>query len=181
MIKLTIGAALCALLLAATPAWAQSYTDSHGTAVAAFVPLGGCPAGGGNCTGPQGTPSAPTSTAPNPYPAGAVPETISAAGATTAFTATLAAASGKLTYLCGFTVNADATAATVVALTVTGTVTGTLNYRESVGAVASGTGTTTQNYHPCIPASAVNTPIIINAGAAGTAGNATISAWGFQL
>ena len=41
-----------ALALGVGAASAQTYKDSGGTIVPGFVPLGGCPVGGGNCGGP---------------------------------------------------------------------------------------------------------------------------------
>lgn len=106
--------------------------------------------------------------------------TISAAGTTAAATATLPGASTKTTYLCGWSIDADATAATVVSATITGIVTGTMTRRQGVAAAASGTASTWQTYAPCLPASAVNTAIAVVSGAAGAAGNTTVNAWGYQ-
>ena len=107
--------------------------------------------------------------------------TSSNTGTTLATGTSLAAVQGKTTYICGWSVSADATGATETALTVTGTVTGTMNYRMSVAALANGTAQTSQTYTPCIPASAPNTAISVNAGAAGAGGNEAVSAWGFQF
>ena len=117
-----------------------------------------------------------------PYPGRAVPETISATGTTTAFTATLPVGTAIQTvYICGVEIDAAATAATAVPATITGTVSGTLNFLEYVSAIASpGVGHSIA-FSPCIPASAPNTAIVVNAGAAGTAGIASISVWGYLL
>jgi hypothetical protein len=117
----------------------------------------------------------------SPYGAAMVAETASATGTTAATVATLAAAAGKTTYICGFTITADATSLTTGAATVTGTITGTLNYIQSVAAVTSGASALNQNYSPCIPASATNTTIVVTSAAAGTGGNTAVAAWGFQL
>lgn len=114
-------------------------------------------------------------------PSGAVPITISATGTTAATVATLPAAVGKTTYIAGFNVSSDATAATVGNATVAGVVTGTMTFRQSVGAVAAATATLTQSFSPPIPASAANTAIVVTSAAAGTAGNTTVNAWGYQL
>lgn len=116
-----------------------------------------------------------------PYPVGATPVTVSATGTTGVVTATLPGVASKTTYLAGFTIGADATAFIVGTATVTGIVTGTASFRQAVGAVASQTLDTTKYFDPPIPASAVNTGIVINSIAAGTAGNTTVFAWGFQL
>lgn len=110
-------------------------------------------------------------------------ETISATGTTTAFTATLAAGSGsQVTYICGAEIDAAATAGTTVTATITGTVTGTLNFVEAVSTLAGvGTGRNVYNFNPCIPGSAAATAIVIHAGAAGSGGISSISAWGYVL
>lgn len=119
------------------------------------------------------------------YPTGpngaATPVTAAATGTTAATTATLPAVAGKTTYICGWRADASATAATVVVLTVTGGISGTLTYAENVGAVATAAAVNSQIYSPCVPASAVNTAIAVNGGAAGTGGSSSVSAWGFQL
>ena len=114
------------------------------------------------------------------YPTGATPITASATGTTGATVATLTGASGKTTYIAGFIITADATAAIAGAATVTGTVTGSLNFIQNVGAATSAT-TLQQNFNPPIPASATNTAITITSLAAGTGGSTAVTAWGFQL
>jgi hypothetical protein len=111
------------------------------------------------------------------------PITTSATGTTTAFTATLAVGLATQTvYICGAEIDAAATAGVVVAASITGTKGGTLNFLEGVSTLASaGNGRNIYTFNPCIPASAPNTAIVINAGAAGTAGIAAISAWGYLL
>jgi hypothetical protein len=111
------------------------------------------------------------------------PITASATGTTTGFTATLPVGTAKQTvFICGAEIDAAATAGTVVPATITGTFGGTLNFLEFVSTTASaGNGRNVYNFSPCIPASAANTAIVINAGAAGTAGIASISAWGYLL
>lgn len=116
----------------------------------------------------------------NPYPAGSIAITASNTGTTGATTATLAASATLHTYVCGFTITADATTALAGVATVTGTVTGTLNYIQNVGSATSA-GSLTQTFSPCIPSSAINTSIAINSVAAGVAGNTAVTAWGFQL
>ena len=112
------------------------------------------------------------------------PETISATGTTTAFTATLAAGTGsQVTYICGAEIDAAATAGLAVAATITGTVTGTLNFVEGVSTLTNsgGGGRNVYNFNPCLPASAAATAIVIHAGAAGSGGISSISAWGYIL
>lgn len=94
-------------------------------------------------------------------------------------TATLTGAANKWTYICGFVITtAGTSSATVGAVTVTGTVSGTLNFEYSF--VSSGQGILGIAFGPgCIQSSAVNTSIVVNvpAGGAGTAG--AVTAWGF--
>ena len=72
------------------------------------------------------------------YPLKSVPETISATGTTTAFTATLPVGTASQTvYICGVVIDAAATAGTVVPATITGTVSGTLNFLEYVSPIAT--------------------------------------------
>lgn len=114
------------------------------------------------------------------FPSGATPITASATGTTGVTTATLAATSGKTTYIAGFSIGAVATTAINGAATVTGTVTGTMSFLQGVGA-APAVVTTRNDFHPAIPASATNTAIAVNSIAAGTAGVTNVSAWGYQL
>ena len=115
------------------------------------------------------------------YPGGATPITISATGTTGATTATLATGASVTTYLCGFSIRANATAAATANSTVTGTITGTLNYTQWTAPNASGIGITEQIFTPCIPASAVNTGIAVISAAPGTGGVVSVTAWGFTL
>lgn len=100
-----------------------------------------------------------------------------------AATATLAAATGKVTYICGFAITSTgSTAAAVVAPTVTNVVTGTMTF-----AYASVAGATLANaplvvtFSRCIPANAVNTTIVVSMPSLGAGNtNATVNAWGFQ-
>jgi hypothetical protein len=111
--------------------------------------------------------------------------TASATGTTGAITATLPAATGKTTYLCGFYftgTNASA-ANTATALTITGTASGTMTFGFPTLAAAA----TVQNsipideaFVPCLAASALNTAIVVNGPALGT-GATQIAAWGYQL
>lgn len=114
------------------------------------------------------------------YPSGATPLTSSTTGTTAATVATLAGTSGKTTYICGFCITADATAALSGAATVAGTISGSLNYIQSVGTATSAQALQ-QNYNPPIPASATNTAITVTSAAAGTGGNTAVTAWGYQL
>ncbi len=114
--------------------------------------------------------------------AGGTPVTGSATGAASAITATLTSAAGKTAYITGFLVTgAGATAASVINVTITGTITGTLNYNIVVPA-----GTTTsiqptgQTFAIPIAASGTNTNIVVNVPSFGSGNtNAAVSAYGF--
>jgi hypothetical protein len=125
-------------------------------------------------------PVIPSSQYPGNATSAAAPITASATGTTGATTATLAGVASKTTFICGFTITSDATAALAGTATVTGTITGTLNYIQNVGG-ATAAGILTQSFTPCIPANAANTGIAINSVAAGTGGATAVTAWGYQL
>lgn len=135
---------------------------------------------------PTNTVAAPLVTSPTSYPTGATPVTSSATGTTGAITATLAGAASKTTYICGFFyTGTNATAAnTATNLTITGTINGTLNFGFATLAAAA---TVPNNqpldeaFTPCVPASAVNTSIVVNGPALGAGATlATVTAWGYQ-
>lgn len=98
--------------------------------------------------------------------------------------ATLAAASGKNTYISGFQMTASgATLGSVVTLTVTGTVSGTLSYTFAApsGVLLLATPLTVQ-FNPPIPSSSTNHTIVVSCPALGAGNtNATICAQGYQL
>lgn len=114
------------------------------------------------------------------YPNGATPITASATGTTAATTATLAAAAAKTTYICGFSIRANATAAATAEATVTGVITGTMDFLQWTAPLASGIGLVEERFAPCVPGSAVNTAIAVVSAAPGSGGNVSVSAWGFQ-
>lgn len=114
------------------------------------------------------------------YPIGSTPVTNSpASGTTGAVTATLPATLSQYTFICGFSLRANATAALTGNIQVTGTISGSLNYIEWVAPAASGIGVTEEIFTPCIPSSAVNTAIAITSLAASTGGNTSLTAWGY--
>lgn len=97
--------------------------------------------------------------------------------------ASLAAAVGKVTYICGFAITSGgSTGAAVVAPTITGIVTGTMTF-----AYATVAGVTLSNqplvvpFRDCISASAPNTAIVVSLPSLGAGNtNATVNAWGLQ-
>lgn len=114
------------------------------------------------------------------FPQGATPVTASATGTTAATAATLSGVASKTTYICGFSMRSTATAAVTGNATVAGTISATMNFTHWTGPVASSIGVTEQYFYPCIPASAVNTSIVVTSPAAGTAGVMSVTAWGYQ-
>src|SRR5205085_5300644 len=97
--------------------------------------------------------------------------------------ATLAGAAGKTTYIACMNISASgATSASVVTATLAGLLGGTASFTVSVVAGATlGVPTLNVSFNPPLPASAVNTAIVLTLPALGTGNtNATVSAWGFQ-
>jgi hypothetical protein len=103
-----------------------------------------------------------------------------ATGSTGAVVGTLAGTAGKTTYICGFNVSAIGGTATVGPVTVAGLVGSSQVYQLPVNAVA-GQILVTQNFSPCIPASAANTAITVTTTADGTATAVDVNSWGYQL
>lgn len=98
-------------------------------------------------------------------------------------TASLAAATGKVTYICGFAItSAGSTGAAVVSPTVTNTVTGTMTFTyASVAGVTLGNQPLVVHFNPCISANAPNTAIAVSLPSLGAGNtNASVSAWGYQ-
>jgi hypothetical protein len=126
---------------------------------------------------------------PDPFSArgACTPITNTAIGTTGAITATLPAVAGKTTYLCGFYyTGTNATAAnTATSVTVTGTIGGTMTFGFPTLAAAATTPNTIpidEEFLPCIAASAINAPIVVNGPALGAgATQATVTAWGYYL
>lgn len=128
---------------------------------------------------PSAFPFTPVTTS-SPYPNSAVPVTISTTGTTAATAATLPGVANKTTYISGFSITSDATAALAGTATVAGVVSGTMSFIQGVG-VAPAVVELSKFFDPPIPASAVNTGIVITSVAAGVGGNTAVNAWGYQL
>lgn len=129
---------------------------------------------------PSAFPFSPT-TSEVPYPTSAVPVTISAVGTTGVTTATLPAVANKTTYITGFSILANATAAVTGNATIVGTISGTMNFTQFVAPVASGIGNVSATFSPAVPASTTNTAIVVNSIAPGAGGVVSVTAWGYQL
>lgn len=115
--------------------------------------------------------------APGQFPLNSTAITGAATGTTGAVTATLTSAANNTTYICGFAVSAIGGTATIGPITISNTLTANMVYQ----AASSASGTTlTQNFSPCIPATAANTNITIATTADGTATAVDVNAWGFN-
>ncbi len=125
--------------------------------------------------------SAITVTSSGPYPVGAVPYTATNTGTTGATTATLAGALSVTTYICGFSIRANATAAATGNATVTGVITATMNFTQWTAPLASGIGVTEMIFSPCIPASGTNQSVAVVSAAPGSGGTVSVTAWGYKL
>lgn len=146
---------------------------------ASYEPCTSITANGQPCFYPQvqTTPIAPTySTAQTPVTAA------SGNVANASAAATLAGVAAKTNYLTGFQITAaGATAAACVNATVAGVITGTMTYTFCVPAgTAAGATPLSVSFNPPIPASAVNTAIVVTLPALGAGNtNAAVSAQGF--
>jgi hypothetical protein len=120
----------------------------------------------------------PNSGASNPYPTNAIPTVAIGAGSTGAVTATMPAAAGRTTWLCGVTISALGGTATVGPVTISNLI-GNITFTLQLAATASG-NFFSQGFSPCIPAKAVNTSIAIVTTADGTATAVDVNAWGYQ-
>lgn len=126
---------------------------------------------------------------PDPFTArgACTPITNTATGTTGAVVATLPAVAGKTAYICGFYyTGTNATAANgATAVTVTGTIGGTMSFGFPTLAAAATTPNTIpidEEFIPCVAASAINTAIAVNGPALGAgATQATVTAWGYYL
>src|SRR5882762_3977503 len=124
-------------------------------------------------------PVIPSSQYPGNNTASAAPITGNATGSTGAVVGTLAAAESKTTFICGFNISATGVVATVGPVTVAGLIGSSQVYQVPVNATA-GQVLLTQNFNPCIPASAANTAITITTTADGTATAVDVNSWGYQ-
>jgi hypothetical protein len=104
------------------------------------------------------------------YAPSQTPVTISATGAAATVAATIPAVAAKTNYLTGFEITAaGATAASVVSLSVTGLLGGTVTYTyAAVAGVTLGCVPLVVQFNPPLPASAVNTAIVVSLPSLGT-------------
>jgi len=99
-------------------------------------------------------------------------------------TATLAGAAAKTTYISGFEITGGgATAGAIVTATITGLLGGTLSYNIAVPTGATvGITPLVVFFNPPLPASAVNTAIVVSSPSFGAGNtNAAVTAHGYQV
>jgi hypothetical protein len=143
----------------------------------AFFPVSPLPAVLTIGQGAGGTPQPVTPQPPGAANTGQTGVTASSTGGAQANNCTLAAVAGKTNYVTGFEVTgAGATAAGVISITLTGIISGTLNYSLAIPAGANaGVPPLVVQFTEPIPASAVNTALTLNVPSFG-AGNTNASA-----
>ncbi len=116
--------------------------------------------------------------------AGGIDDAQAATGAAGAITATLAAVAGRRTYISGFVVDGlGATAASVIEVTITGLLGGTMRYKLSIpaGATVALASPLRVEFSRPLPASADNTAIVVNVPSFGTGNTSSIAhAHGFS-
>lgn len=136
-------------------------------------------------TGVQGTPTNPTVVSVLPYPSGRVALSAgSAVVANAAAVATLTGTASTLVHIAGFEITgAGATAGLPVTVTLSGLLGGTRSYiyTFATGALLPNQTLAVQ-FDPPLPASAVNTPIVLTCPAGGAGNTANVAnAHGFYL
>lgn len=128
-----------------------------------------------NCIG-VGT-TTPLPIASSGYASGTTALTGNAAGTTGAVAGTLAAATGKTTYICGFNVSSIGGTAATGPITIAGLTGSSMVYQLTSSATGTSVG---QTFTPCIPASTTNTAITITTTANGTASAVNVNSWGYR-
>lgn len=100
-------------------------------------------------------------------------------GTTAAVTGTIAAVAAKTNYLCEFDISITATGAILGQVTITGLLGGTRTYQLNIPATPA-VNLLSKSFSPCLPASAVNTAIVVNSPAAGVGGVNDVNSSGYQ-
>jgi hypothetical protein len=122
---------------------------------------------------------------PSQYPVNAVtttptPLVAKGSGTTAAITGTLTPAATATAYVCGFSVSAIGGTANPGPLVLSGILNGPFTYQMPVNSATNGQ-TFTQTFSPCLPASAVNTAIVMTTTAAAGATATDVNIWGYGL
>lgn len=164
-------------------AWAQA-NNSNTWVTTGNQTVGGavimCPRASDNVAVPCNNATQGPGVTGNGFPPGAVPITNYTAGVAGVTAATIPAAAGKFSYICGFTITATATAAIFGQATLINTGLTTLGFQQQVFA-SPAVANLTENFAPCQPSTATNTAITVSSIAAGTGGATNVVVWGYQL
>lgn len=104
---------------------------------------------------------------------------VSANGTTLAVVATMPATAAVTNYICGFTVDATATASGTGTITIVGLLGGTMTMFYA-WAAAPAVAPKAITFTPCLPASAANIAIVVNSPAAGVGGFNSANVWGYR-
>lgn len=136
----------------------------------------------GVSVGTAGIPATDVFTVQNPasngtFPTASTPVGAVATGTTGSVVATIAATALVTNYLCEFDISAIGGTAAIGPVTVAGLTGGTRTYQFSSSAAGVNFS---KSFNPCIPASAVNTAIIITTTADGTATAVDINSSGYR-
>lgn len=106
---------------------------------------------------------------------------MSTTGTTGATAAAIPAFPNQFSYLCGFSIDATATAAAVGVATVATVGQGagiTMSFEQGTG-TSPATVQTFRTFYPCLRSNAQNTAITVTSAAPGAAGAVTVNAWGY--
>jgi len=113
------------------------------------------------------------------FPLGATALTGNASGVAGAVVGTLTSFAGQFTYICGFNISTIGGTASSGPVTVAGITGSSQTYQLPLN-TANGQIVVTQTFSPCIPASAVNTPITVTTAAAVGATAVNVNSWGYR-
>lgn len=127
---------------------------------------------------PSSTAVCGTVTLSSQYPVGSVALTGNGAGSTGAVVGTLTATATTTAYICGFAISATGGVATLGPITVAGLIGSSMVFQ--LFSTATGANLS-QQFNPCIPASAVSTNITITTTADGTASAVDVNSWGYRF
>lgn len=136
----------------------------------------------GLVVGTAGVPATQVVTVQSPasgggFPSAATPISGNSTGTTGAVVGTLAAAGGKTTYICGFSISATGGVATLGPIVIAGLIGASQTYQ--LFSTATGANLNVP-FTTCIPASATNTAITITTTADATASAVDVNSWGYQ-
>lgn len=114
------------------------------------------------------------------YPVGSIPLFNSNTGSTGSVTATLPAAGSFTSFLCGYSIRANANTVSTGDATATGLNGGTGHFTQWNAPNTSALGANEQIFKPCLPASGPNVPIVLTSYPAGAGGVVSVTIWGYR-